>query len=174
MRQVTRAMETAGRGQFQTPKMSQDLSHTDNGTATASEAALLPRSIPSNSSAPETRNKFYSLPPDNVTRELLGLYFSNTGLLFPFIHEISFFQEYDALRCNAVPRVRRTWLGLLNMVLAMATSTSVDPGKSPTVRRKESDAFYQRAYELCKRQMLRGANLETGKWAVRSYSARPD
>ena len=167
-------METAGRGQFQTPKMSQDLSHTNDGTATAAESVFLPRSTHSMSSAPETGNKIYSLPPDDVTRELLGLYFSNTGLLFPFIHETSFLQEYDALRRNAVPHVRRTWLGLLNMVLAMASSTSVDPKKSPIVRRKESDAFYQRAYELCKRQMLRGANLETGKWAVRSYLARPD
>jgi hypothetical protein len=169
MRQVTRAMETAGRGQIQTPKMSQDLSNTGSGIAAAFQPTLLSCSIPADSNAPEAGNMIHSLPPDSVTRDLLGLYFSNTGLLFPFIHEPSFFQEYDAMRSNTVPRVRRTWLGLLNIVLAMATSTSADPKKSPMVRRNESDVFYQRAYELCKKQMLRGANLETGTQAVKSH-----
>ena len=173
MRQITRAMEVAGRGQIQTPKMSQDLSHTDSGTATAgTQPAWLQYSFPSNSGAPDAGNMIYSLPPDSVTRELLGLYFSNTGLLFPFIHEPSFFQEYNAMRSDTVPHVRRTWLGLLNIVLAMATSTSADPQISPMVRRKESDVFYERAYELCKKQMLRGANLETGTQAVKLHWIR--
>jgi Fungal specific transcription factor domain len=168
MRHITRAMEATGRGQLQTPNMSEDLSHIDNGIVSVSRQVSVPGFSPPESRVLEAGKAIHGLPPDNETRDLLRRYFSNTGLLFPFIHESSFIQEYDAMRSETIPRVRRTWLGLLNMVLAMATSTSADPEKSSTVRRKESDVFYQRGYELCKRQVLRGASLETGWWPVRS------
>ena len=163
MRHITRAMEATGHGQLHTPNASEDLAHIDNGIVSVSRPASPPGSSPSRLNTFEAGRSIHILPPDNETRDLLRLYFSNTGLLFPFIHETSFFQEYEAMRSETVPRVRRTWLGLLNMVLAMATITSADPEKSSTVRRKESDVFYQRALELCKRQMLRGASLETGR-----------
>src|SRR5260370_41765211 len=37
----------------------------------------------------------YALPPDTVCRNLLGRYFSNTGLLFPYIHERSFMVTFE-------------------------------------------------------------------------------
>lgn len=162
MRHITRAMEATGRGQLHTPSMTEEISHIDNGIVSVSRPASLPGASPAVTKVPEAGRGIYYLPPDNETRDLLRCYFSNTGLLFPFIHEPTFFQEYDAMRSERFLRVRRTWLGLLNMVLAMASSTWADSKKSAGVRRREADVFYQRAYELCRRQMLRGASLETG------------
>jgi hypothetical protein len=165
MRHITRSMEATGRGQLHTPSMNEDLSHIDNGIVSVSRPVSLPSSSPPQTKFLEAGRGIYCLPPDNETRDLLRRYFSNTGLLFPFIHEPTFFQEYEDMRSETIPKVRRTWLGLLNMVLAMASSTSADFERPAAVRRRESDVFYQRAHELCRRQMLRGASLETGMWA---------
>lgn len=103
------------------------------------------------------------LPPDHEVETLLSAYFSNTGLLFPYIHEESFLDTYYALKNRGfLTSVRRTWLGLLNMILAMATSTSESSSATSSVRTISSNVFYRRAQELCKSQMLRGATLETG------------
>lgn len=162
MRHITRAMEATGHGQLHTPITNEDVSHIDNGIVSVSRPVSPPGSSPPQPRFLEAGRGIYCLPPDNDTRDLLSRYFSNTGLLFPFIHEPSFLQEYEAMRSETAPKVRRTWLGLLNMVLAMASSTSADSEKPAAERRRESDIFYQRAYELCRRQMLRGASLETG------------
>ncbi|KAM5358999.1 hypothetical protein ACJZ2D_014824 [Fusarium nematophilum] len=107
------------------------------------------------------------LPPNDETQALISQYFANTGMLFPYIHEPSFIETYQQLRQRQFrTQVRRTWLGLLNMILAMATCTAgrghVDPHSSSAFTK--SDAFYRRAQELCKTQMLRGTTLETGKF----------
>lgn len=60
-------------------------------------------------------------------------------------------------------RVRRTWLGLLNMVLAMATIAAIPGSASADARIKESDVFYQRGVGLCGSEILRGTTLEVGK-----------
>ncbi|KAH7141726.1 c6 zinc finger domain-containing protein [Dactylonectria macrodidyma] len=109
------------------------------------------------------------LPPDNETQALVSQYFANTGMLFPYIHESSFIETYQQLRQRQFRvQVRRTWLGLLNMILAMATCAAgrgqVDPHSSSTFM--QSDAFYRRAQELCKTQMLRGTTLETVQYLL--------
>lgn len=103
------------------------------------------------------------LPPDHETRKLIQSYFSNTGLLFPFIHQESFLETYEHMRQqNFRINVRRTWLGLLNMILAMAICTGwAEDGTE--YQNEQSDVYYRRATELCKTQMLRGTTLETGK-----------
>jgi hypothetical protein len=104
------------------------------------------------------------LPPDEVMQRLIRAYFDNTGLLFPYIHEQEFLDTYERFRASGFRgNVRRTWLGLLNMILAMATCTSCweDSGSETTF--EESDVYYRRAQELCHTQMFRGTTLETGK-----------
>ena len=104
------------------------------------------------------------LPPHTEMLKLIQAYFSNTGLLFPFIHEESFLATYESMRSrNFRTNVRRTWLGLLNMVLAMAVSTSSWSEGATQERTEQSDIYYRRARKLLKRQMLRGTTLETGK-----------
>jgi hypothetical protein len=48
------------------------------------------------------------------------------------------------------------------MVLALATSTTVNDGLKAEARIAESNIFYQRAMGLCLNQIMRGASLEIG------------
>lgn len=104
------------------------------------------------------------LPPDHETQRLLRCYFSNTGILFPFIHEQSFFETYDRVRSDNFRKdVRRTWLGLLNMILAMAVCTANWADESGPDQLKQSEIYFRRGQELCKSQILRGTTLEIGE-----------
>lgn len=57
---------------------------------------------------------------------------------------------------------RRTWLGLLNIMLALATTLSVDGPPSAEKRIEESDVYYQRARGLCDKESRRNSSLEMG------------
>ncbi|KAJ3546805.1 hypothetical protein NM208_g1825 [Fusarium decemcellulare] len=108
------------------------------------------------------------IPPDHETEALIERYFSTTGVLFPYIHKPSFMETYYRSREHGFRvEVRRTWLGLLNMILAMATC-GIGHGQTddqpPPVQ--NSDVFYRRAQELCKAQMLRGTTLETVQYLL--------
>ena len=91
---------------------------------------------------------------------VLDQYFSNTGLLFPYLHEETFRESYKKLKQNNAA-TRRTWLGVLNMVLAMATHTTVGECDQRQVR---SEAFYRRANGLCAEYVMNGASLEIGQF----------
>ncbi|KAK2478753.1 hypothetical protein H9L39_08127 [Fusarium oxysporum f. sp. albedinis] len=104
---------------------------------------------------------------NEVMQRLIRAYFDNTGLLFPYIHEQEFLDTYERFRASGFRgNVRRTWLGLLNMILAMATCTSCweDSGSETTF--EESDVYYRRAQELCHTQMFRGTTLETVQYLL--------
>jgi hypothetical protein len=104
------------------------------------------------------------LPPDHEMQRLIRAYFSNTGLLFPYIHEEAFLDTYERFRASGFrTNVRRTWLGLLNMIFAMATCTSCWEESGSDYRFEQSDVYYRRARELCQTQMFRGTTLEIGK-----------
>jgi hypothetical protein len=109
------------------------------------------------------RGFLYELPPDAVAVDLINCYFSDTGLLFPYLHHDSFLRTYENMKRTRFSKIRRTWLGLLNMVFAMATSTAVDRAVSVEKRTNASDVFYHRALNLCDKQIMRGASLEAGK-----------
>jgi hypothetical protein len=97
-------------------------------------------------------------------QRLIRAYFANMGLLFPYIHEQEFLETYHGFRASGFrTNVRRTWLGLLNMILAMATCTSCWEDSGSELHFEQSDVYYRRAQELCQMQMLRGTTLETGK-----------
>ncbi|KAH7257978.1 hypothetical protein BKA59DRAFT_508871 [Fusarium tricinctum] len=106
------------------------------------------------------------LPPDEVMKRLISAYFANTGLLFPFIHQQEFLDTYERFQASGFRTdVRRTWLGLLNMILAMATCTSCWEDSGSETHFEESDIFYRRAQELCQTQMFRGTTLEIGQYS---------
>lgn len=168
MRHIARAMMPAGSSaDIRTPGLSDDFGIIENGVISASRPASPSPTQSAVARNAEMRVSIYHLPSELETRALMRSYFSNTGLLFPYIHEPTFLETYEHLKADNFTQVRRTWLGLLNMILAMASSTSACSDKSTTDIRLESDVFYQRAYELCKRQMLRGTSLETGQWLDR-------
>ncbi|OQE36175.1 hypothetical protein PENCOP_c012G02469 [Penicillium coprophilum] len=108
----------------------------------------------------------FALPPQADTLELIERYFSNTGLLFPYIYPPVFLDTYHQMATENFSRVRRTWLGLLNMVLAMATITAIPGSASADARIKESDVFYQRGLGLCGSEILRGTTLEVVQYLL--------
>lgn len=108
----------------------------------------------------------FTLPSQKETLELIQRYFSNTGLLFPYIYPPVFLDTYHQMVRENFSRVRKTWLGLLNMMLAMATITEIPGGATAGARIKESDVFYQRGLGLCGSEILRGTTLEVGELLI--------
>ena len=100
------------------------------------------------------------LPSVERIEGLLESYFNNTGLLFPFVHRETFMTTYRQMQQTRFAKVRRTWLGLLYIILAMAISTTQD--RPADERMKESTVFYERASYICRSQMVRGTSLEIG------------
>lgn len=105
----------------------------------------------------------YALPPEAETRALLDGYFGESGVLFPYLHEETFLKTYEDVKRDNFSKIRRTWLGLLNMVLALATTTNFNKEKKAEERFRQSDIFYQRALGLCDKEIMRGTSLEIGE-----------
>lgn len=156
LRRISRAVAHAGNSdQPWTPLTGPDSTHFDGGFMSVSRP-----SSPSRQSKPEKQINLYALPPESQTLSIIKRYFSDTGFLYPFLHEESFIQTYMQMRGKHPSGVRKSWLGLLNMVLALATSTAVNDGLKAEARIAESNIFYQRAMGLCLNQIMRGASLE--------------
>ncbi|KAL2817023.1 fungal-specific transcription factor domain-containing protein [Aspergillus cavernicola] len=111
------------------------------------------------------QSDMFTLPSPEGTLTLIHRYFADTGLLFPYIHPPAFFETYSQLMNNS-KRIRRTWLGLLNIILAMAKLTAVS-GLSPAETcLSESAVYYRRAVNLCKGEILRGTTLEVVQYLL--------
>lgn len=52
----------------------------------------------------------------------ISAFFKNTGILFPFVHEPTFMATYNMFKESNFSKVRRSWLGLLNMVMVCRCS----------------------------------------------------
>lgn len=106
-----------------------------------------------------------SLPPEPRALHLIRLFFSDTGMLFPYIHEQAILRTYSAARKNGFTAVSRSWLCLLNVIFAFATYISARPDQSVWKNAAESKIFMERAQALSAELELKSANLETGKCA---------
>jgi hypothetical protein len=104
----------------------------------------------------------YALPPEARMWGLIKEYFQKTGQLLPYVHEQSFCATYFEMRESNFTMARRTWLGLLNIILAMATTLHVETSISSEKRIEESDVYYQRANGLCDKESRRNISLELG------------
>lgn len=67
---------------------------------------------------------------------------------------------YYEFKASNFTKVRRTWLGLLNVVLAMASSIDPTSTMNAITRAERSNAFYERAVTLCGKSSIKGASLE--------------
>lgn len=145
-----------------------------SGTASSSRGRENPRylaanlsrppspQLPSNRRMTEPTNP-YILPPREEILELVEVFFSLSGIFFPFIHKrkiIGMIEELDVVRFTGV---RKSWLCLLNAILAIGTSLKSEKGKPPRFREAESDVFFQRALILSPWTISNTANLETCK-----------
>ena len=103
-----------------------------------------------------------ALPPERELLEVVRVYFQNTGMLFPFIDERAVLQGYEIAKQRKFKGIRRSWLGLLNMILAFGTIITPKLEEPAQQRALAADAFYYRAQALSKQAAFRIANLETG------------
>ncbi len=103
----------------------------------------------------------FALPTQREAEELLQVYFSTVNLMLPCIHEASFRTIYKTARSDGLRAVRRSWLGVFNMMLALATNviTATSP---PLERATWADTYFERAVELAKPDILGRLSLELG------------
>jgi hypothetical protein len=99
-------------------------------------------------------------PTVDEESELIDSFFSNAGYLFPYVHERLFRRKYHLMHSG---QPSRSWLGLLNIVLAMSISTNLDRGLTAPQRRKRSEFYAEKALGFCRAQIMRGANLDIGQ-----------
>lgn len=103
----------------------------------------------------------FALPPKDAADDLLHLYFNTVNLMIPCIHEGSFRQTLFRMRTEGPENIRRSWLGVLNMVFAI--TTNVMTPTSPTQDRvQQSNKFYERAMELVSPGILGRPSVEMG------------
>ncbi|XPS80180.1 hypothetical protein M3J09_012141 [Ascochyta lentis] len=102
----------------------------------------------------------FALPPEKETLLLIERYFRTTGVLFPYIDEKAFLRTYREVASTNIRTVRRSWLGLLNMVIAMSIHVSPDSEISTNERAIRSGVFFSRAMALCDKQIRHGTSLE--------------
>lgn len=102
------------------------------------------------------------LPPEDEVTRLVRQFFGDTGLLFPYIHEESFWKTFAHYRSIGMRTARYSWLALLNMILALATSTTNAAGLGFGDRQAVSEVYYRRAKSLSMTEMMTGANVEAG------------
>jgi hypothetical protein len=92
-----------------------------------------------------------ALPPTEEMESLINIYFDTVGVVFPIIHEETMRNTYTEFKANGFTKVRRTWLGTLNMMFAIASKFAQSEnktisGKTPV---DNSELFYERAKGLC-------------------------
>lgn len=114
----------------------------------------------------DSRINIHALPPQAETRALLKFYFDDTGRLFPYLHEQTFMDIYDQVCRGEYTKIRKTWLGLLNMVLALVTNTLLAHADLIAEERAaKSEIHYRRALGLCEKAVMRGTSLEIGTFS---------
>ncbi|KAJ5549254.1 Zn(II)2Cys6 transcription factor [Penicillium frequentans] len=103
----------------------------------------------------------FALPPQAEADALLHLFFTTVNLMIPCIHEGSFRDTAKKLQIDGIRRVRRSWLGTLNVMFALATN--VMTATSPDIERaSRAGMYFERAMELVKSDILGRISLEMG------------
>lgn len=105
----------------------------------------------------------FGLPSEGEAMRLIRKFFATTGLLFPYLDEEAFVETYQQLASSNVRSSRRSWLALLNMILAMATHAGRDEELSGPEVGTNSNLFLQRALVLCEVEIRCASSLEIGK-----------
>lgn len=83
-------------------------------------------------------------------------------MLFPYLHKPSFLATYNEALRDGFSRVRRTWLALLNLVMAMGSRASTEVGITAEEKYTAAEIFYRRGFGLCDGHILRLSSLDSG------------
>ena len=140
------------------------MSASADPTGECSNAAFLRRPANPNISREGRQKRVvepFALPTQREAEDLLQSYFTTVNLMLPCIHEESFRATYGRARSEGPRVVRRSWLGVLNMLFALATNvlTATSP---PLERATRSDMYFERAVELARPEILGRLSLELG------------
>ncbi|CAZ82167.1 unnamed protein product [Tuber melanosporum] len=159
---VTRALATSV---SVTTTFTKEFRRTDP-TLDSSSRFISPRNSPAPSTGGELdiragNVKIYVLPPQKRVLHYVTLYFQNTNILFPYLHQPSFLETYEEALRDGFSKVRRTWLALLNLVMAMGSRASTETDISAEEKYKTAEVFYQRGFGLCDGHFLRLASLDS-------------
>lgn len=133
----------------------------DDGTTIYNPVFISSQSSASNLEAPKsTQISPSELPVAAEMDALLNTYFTVYGSLFPFLHEPTFRDMYNDCKVNGFTKVRRTWLGLLNMMFAMASNVDLSSQVPAKERFRKSQMFFLRAVSLCGELSMRTVSLD--------------
>jgi hypothetical protein len=103
----------------------------------------------------------YKLPSRTEMLRLIDVFFCFTGQFFPYLSKCHITQMVKDLDLVRLSGTRRSWLCLLNAILAMSTSLlGGGSGHQVKSREVESDIFFQRALILSPWTISNTANLE--------------
>ena len=133
---------------------------------TSRAQAQIPRSCGLDTTDP------FSMPPEHIVDRLIKRYFKVTNALFPFLHKPSFLDTYGLMKQRGKQACRRSWLGLLNMILALSTMHEACRDSSNGAWEAEARKYYDRAKLLCDTTTLSGTSLEVGKFSWRLSRVR--
>ncbi|KAJ2979058.1 hypothetical protein NQ176_g3475 [Zarea fungicola] len=100
------------------------------------------------------------LPASSEMETMIDRYFNTMGLLFSFLHEKTFRQEYHAFKKSGYRTVGKTWLGKLNLIFAISSNIDRTHGKTAKECFEESFVFYRRTMSLCGTSLLQSVSLE--------------
>jgi len=103
----------------------------------------------------------YVIPAEHKARHYISLYFANTNVLYPYLHQPTFIDDYEAALKDGFTKVRWTWLALLNLVMAMGSRASTEEDVSTEEKYAVAEIFYKRGYGLCNCHLLRMTSLDS-------------
>ena len=152
-----------------TLKLKQNEGTLSDNENTSAEFFSMPRS-PSAMETPKSTSDISpsALPSGPEMDALLNAYFNTYGSLFPFLHEQTFREIYDDCKASGFAKVRRTWLGFLNMIFAMATNVDQGAEVSADRRFQKSNIFFLRAVSLCRDAAMRTVSLDIVQYLLLS------
>lgn len=117
--------------------------------------------------SPDTGPKaMTTLPPAQEMDRMLDVYFKTAGTVFPFIHEESMRKTYTTCKASNWTRVRRTFLGTLNVIFATIASADQDAIPSARERQERSNIFFKRATALCSELSKQVISIEIVQYLV--------
>jgi hypothetical protein len=108
----------------------------------------------------------FELPPVTEMEKYIDSFFRHTGVLFPFIHEPSFRDTYRKFKSSGFKQIRRSWLGLLNIILAMGSTWAWEATEDAPTRMERSNTFYERSVVLTIKPSVRGPNIESVQYLL--------
>lgn len=110
----------------------------------------------------KTHEEHLKLPSPEEAERLLRLYFTTVNLMIPGIHEGSFRETYSRMQSHGLGSVSRSWLGILNAILAIATNV-MSPTSPTSERAAKSNIYFEQALHLIRPSVFGRISLEICK-----------